>query len=259
MIKSKLLLLLIFIEIATAAIDYIEEKNILNQISITEEIYEETKQLNHVIIENWDIIEEFLCNYQNENKAVMISTFDFTGDGIEEIIVSKVYLATVTAPVSYNYVFDNEGEKILEFAWSYPADVDIYTIETSTGNEKFYLTGYINFAAHNDLWIYGEICYDGRELEEELVFMEWDVRYTIDRSNNMDEGHFVFYKPKEADNILWQGYEGIVELSKTEEIVDPDMLREYIEKQNIIEEKELIIVGCILYENDQFIWEPVKL
>lgn len=255
--KSKLLLF-IFIEMLTMAINYIEEKITSNQVSIAEEIYEETKQLSSVVMKNWDIIEEFLCNYQNENKAVMISTFDFTGDGIEEIIVSKAYLATVTAPVSYNYVFDSEGEKILEFAWSYPSDAEIYTIETNNGKEKFYLTGYMDFAAHNNLWIYGEIFYDGKELKEELVFMEWDTRYEIDRNNNVDEGHFVFYKPKEADDALWQGYEGIVELSKTEETVNPDMLGEYIEKQNIIESKEVIIVGCILYENNQFIWESAQ-
>lgn len=255
--KSKLLLF-IFIEMLTMAINYIEEKITSNQVSIAEEIYEETKQLSSVVMKNWDIIEEFLCNYQNENKAVMISTFDFTGDGIEEIIMSKAYLATVTAPVSYNYVFDSEGEKILEFAWSYPSDAEIYTIETNNGKEKFYLTGYMDFAAHNNLWIYGEIFYDGKELKEELVFMEWDTRYEIDRNNNVDEGHFVFYKPKEADDALWQGYEGIVELSKTEETVNPDMLGEYIEKQNIIESKEVIIVGCILYENNQFIWESAQ-
>ncbi len=46
MIKSKfLLLLLIFIEIATAEIDYIEEKNTSNQISFVGDIDEETKQL----------------------------------------------------------------------------------------------------------------------------------------------------------------------------------------------------------------------
>lgn len=256
MLKKVLYLLLIIHEIIILYVNHPDKTVIVKQMEIAGRTEEETKQLNHIVIENWDEINEFLCDYPSEYKGVSIYSFDFNGDGQGEIIMSKEYVDNIIALVSYNYVFDCEGKRILEFAGASPSDMEIHT--AGSKDHLFYLRSHINFAAHNDLWLYGEILECDGNLEGELAFIEWDTRYEVDRNDNVDRGYFVFsnFEKEEIDGILWNGYEGIVELSQTKETVDANMLKNYIATQNNPELKEIVPLGTIIYgrQNDKFVW-----
>lgn len=231
-------------------------KEQLLQLDITEITDDETECLKYIIAENREEIEEYLRSDSRENKVIRFGSFDFTGDGIEEIIYEKGFVDYV--PFTYTYILGRNGIKLSEFAWTNLDQTDIYISEENV----YYLSYYSLVAAHNRLSLYGEIRYDGKGLEQKLLFMEWDVRYDIDIERNVKEGYSVHddFKKEEADK-LWNGREGITELSETkEDVADKNVLEEYKEKWSNIEPVRVTWLGAIIYieEDDEFIWQTVE-
>ncbi len=139
----------------------------------------------------------------------------------------------------------------MEFAWG--RDLEIYTKEGEEG--LFYTRGYIRIAAHNDLWLYGEIRHNEGEWEEKLSYMEWDTRFGLERDNNVEEGHGIYTGFEEDGNDLFKGTGGIMELTREKEQVDADTLIGYLDGQKKME-RDAESIGTILYfeEQDEFVW-----
>lgn len=240
-------------EIAEAAKTVKEHQQSIEQLKIQGRIAEETELINHVVAETWDEIQEFLCDTTKGGAVyqwISIYRFDVTGDGAEEIILSKEFVDT-SAIIAYQYIFDCQGNKLLEFAWS--PDMEIYTKEDEEG--VFYIRGYIHLAASSDLWLYGEIRENEGEWEEQLIYMEWDTRHGAERINNEEEGYGIYAGFDEDGNDIFKGIaEGIAALSKKKEQVDADVLENYLEGQNAVA-REQTRLGYIIYHEPEDTFE----
>lgn len=225
----------------------------IDQLEIQGRTQEETELIHKILSEDKEEFEEFLTtewDSLHEQKAVEILIYDFTGDGKDEIIVSKFYL-NISAIVTYNFVYDQEGRRMVEFVGGNPLEMQI--ISDWDGEGTFLLRTMNHYAADNDADIYTEIRYEDDTLTEKVVLMELDRRYGGDEGK---EEYYIFKDfTKEEEEKLWYGASGVDELTKTKECFkegeEPETYRKLF-KENKMD--GFSISNVILYsEEDGFV------
>lgn len=225
----------------------------IDQLEIQGRTQEETELIHKILSEDKEEFEEFLTtdwDSLHEQKAVEILTYDFTGDGKDEIIVSKFYL-NISAILTYNFVYDQEGRRMMEFVGGHPLEMQI--ISDWDGEGTFLLYTMNHYAAHYDADIYTEIRYENDALTEKVILMELDRRYGGDEGK---EEYYIFKDfTKEEEEKLWYGASGVNELTKTKECFkegeEPEAYRKLF-KENKMD--GFSIANVILYsEEDGFV------
>ncbi len=95
----------------------IEEPAIpIDQIGVQGRTEEETELIQKILSQDKKEFQRFLMTDRRYlyKYMIWISAYDFTGDGIDEILVSKYY-KDMSAELTYNYVHDQTGRRVLEF------------------------------------------------------------------------------------------------------------------------------------------------
>lgn len=175
----------------------------------------------------------------------MITAYDFTGDGRDEIIVSKFYV-NISAPISYNFVYNWNGEKVLEFVGGHPLDLQIIA---NRGEEGTFLLYHGNhYSSHNNANIYTEIKWKEDRIAEEVILMELDRR---EGGAEGKEEYYIFKNfTKEEEEKLWRGASGVNELTKTKEYVwEDEKLEEYRQLFEETKTTEISMISVILYSD----------
>lgn len=227
--------------------------NSIDQLEIQGRTKEETELIHKILSEDKREYEEFLTtdwDFSHEQEAIEILTYDFTGDGKDEVIVSKFYL-NISAILTYNFVYDQEGRRMVEFVGGHPLEMQI--IGDWDGEGTFLLYTKNHYSSHNDADIYTEIKYENDAMTEKVILMELDRRYGGDEGK---EGYYIFKDfTKEEEEKLWYGSSGVSELTKTKECFrkgeEPEAYRKLFEEKNT---DGFSILSVILYsEEDGFV------
>lgn len=225
----------------------------IDLVGIEGRTQEETELIHKILATDKEEFEEFLTTdweFPHEQEGVLITAYDFTGDGKDEIIVSKFYV-NVSAPLSYNYVYDQKGRRILDFIGSHPLDIAI--IAGWDGEGTFLLYDKNHYGSHTDANIYTEIRCENGVLTEQVLLMEYDCR---PGGYEEKDGYYIFKNfTQEEEERLWRGYLGAGELTKIKKYVWED---EDVEKYRRLFETTkttgVSMIGVILYgEEDGFI------
>lgn len=231
----------------------------IDQLEIQGRTQEETELIQKILSEDKKEFEEFLTTEwgdSHEMESISIGAYDFTGDGVDEIIVSEFYV-NLSAPLTYNYVYNQDGKKVLEFVGGGEDEI----IVDWDGEGTFLLHTMNHYSSHNDADIYTEIKYENDALTEKVILMEWDCRYDVDRRFDGDEGkegYYIFKDfTKEEEEKLWYGTFGVSELAEIKESFkegeEPEVYRKLFEEKET-DPNYFPIISTILYsEEDGFV------
>lgn len=225
----------------------------IEQLEIQGRTQEETELIHKILSENKEEFGEFLMTdweYPHEMESISIGAYDFTGDGVDEIIVCKFYV-NIGAALTYNYVYDQNGRRILEYVSGNEDEI----IADWNGEGTFLLYTMNHYSAHNNADIYTEIKCENDILTEQVVLMELDRRYGGDEGK---EQYFIFKDfTKEEEEKLWYGASGVNELTKTKACLkegeEPETYRKLFREKET-DPNYFPILSVILYsEEDGFV------
>lgn len=228
----------------------------ISQLNIIGQTQEETNLIKEILSGHKEEFETFLMEdreYPHIQWWVGVSGYDFTGDGEEEIIVSK-YDVLVSMNVAYNYVYDREGNKLLEFVGD-PLNTKIINGWDGDGTFLLYITGI--HAADIGAGIYTEIRWENGVLGEQVKLIEYDTRDGASQNAGKKEGYYILKDiTKEEEEKLLEGAYGIYDLTETKGYVREDEdLDDYKQLFDTTETEEFSIIGGILYwESAGFVW-----
>ncbi len=226
---------------------------ITEEIGITGRTEEETELIKRIMAEDDEGFQDFLMEeweYPHIQRWVAVWGYDFTGDGQDEIIVSKGDV-NISAVLSFNYIYDCTGRKMSEFVGGDLSMTQI--LKGWKGNGTFLLYDAVHYASHNNANIYTEIEKADGSMEAGVQLVEFDCRPGGEEG---EDGYYIFKDfTKEEEIKLWYGIAGINELVQTKEFVREDKtLEEY--KQMFTETENFSLIGTMLYdpESGGFIW-----
>lgn len=218
----------------------------IDQVNLHGRTEKETALIQKILSEDKEEFQEFLTadwEFPHEQEAILLTAYDFTGDGKDEIIVSKFYI-NIGAPLAYNYVYDQNGRRVIEFVGSHPLDTQI--IAGWNGEGTFMLCNMNHYSAHNNASIYTEIRCEDDMLTEKVILMELDRREGDYEGN--DEYYIFKDFTKEEEEKLWYGSFGVNELTKTKAYVREDKeFEEYTQLFDKAETTGVTMIGVILY------------
>lgn len=232
-------------------IDSISQLNIIGRTQgetnlIKEILSKHEEEFGTFLMENWE--------YPHIQWWVGVYGYDFTGDGEEEIIVSKCDVLE-SQTVSYNYIYDREGNKLLEFVGQDPWGAII--ISGWSGEGTFLIYNSSAHVAHIYPDIYTEIRWENGVLEEQVKLIEFDTRDSM-RMLEGKEGYYIIKNlTKEEEEKLLEGVDGIFDLTETKEYTWEDKdLDGYKQLFDTAETEGFSHIGSILYwESAGFVWK----
>ena len=191
----------------------------VDQDGIRRRTKEETELIRKILSRDKEEFQSFLMTDRGYpyKDTIRISAYDFTGDGIDEILVSKYYV-DMSAELTYNYVYDQTGRRVLEFVGG--GDTRIIDGWDGDGTFLLYDKNYYFYAPRYNTNTYTEIrCEDG-VLTAEVILVELDRRPPGDYG---EEEYYIFTDlTKEEEEKLWEGGLGVNELTKTKAYVRED-------------------------------------
>ena len=240
------------------ALEMEKEVESISQLNITGQTKEEAELIGKILSESEEELQSFLVEdweYPHIQWWIEVSGFDFTGDGREEIIVSKCDV-NQNQTISYNYVYDRDGNKLLEFIGGNLSGT--YIIRGWDGDGTFLLYNCNNYAAHLTANIFTEIRWENGKLEDRVKLIEYDTR---DSRQVMEgkEGYYILKDlTKEEEQKLWYGVDGMAELHKSKEYVwEDENLGEYKQLFYTEDKTEVSTKGVVLYNRRDglFIWD----
>lgn len=232
-------------------IDSISQLNIIGRTQgetnlIKEILSKHEEEFGTFLMENWE--------YPHIQWWVGVYGYDFTGDGEEEIIVSKCDVLE-SQTVSYNYIYDREGNKLLEFVGQDPWGAII--ISGWSGEGTFLIYNSSAHVAHIYPDIYTEIRWENGVLEEQVKLIEFDTRDSM-RMLEGKEGYYIIKNlTKEEEEKLLEGVDGIFDLTETKEYTwEDEDLDGYKQLFDTAETEGFSHIGSILYwESAGFVWK----
>ena len=233
------------------------EIDLISQLNAIGRTQEETNLIKEILSKHEEEFKAFLMEdweYPHIQWWVEVNGYDFTGDGEEEIIVSKCdVLQNMT--VSYNYVYDREGNKLLEFVGE-PSNTKIINGWNGDGTFLLYITG--THVAHIGAGIYTEIRWENSVLDEQVKLIEYDTRDGASQNAGKKEGYYILKDiTKEEEAKLLEGTSGIYDLTQTKGYVRENQeLDEYQKLFDTAKTEAFSLIGNILYwEPDGFVWK----
>lgn len=233
------------------------EKSI-SRLNITGQTKEEAELIGKIFSENEQELQSFIMEdweYPHIQWWIEVSGFDFTGDGREEIIVSKCDV-NQNQTISYNYVYDRDGNGLLEFIGGNLSGT--YIIRGWDGDGTFLLYNFNNYAAHLTANIFTEIRWENGKLEDRVRLIEYDTR---DSRQVMEgkEGYYILKDlTKEEEQKLRYGVDGMAELHKSKEYVwEDEDLKKYKQLFYTENTTEVSTKGVVLYNRRDglFVWD----
>lgn len=229
----------------------------ISQLLVSGRTPEETNLIKEILSKHEEECETFLMGnweYPHIQWWVEVDGYDFTGDGEEEIIISKCDVLE-SQMVSYNYVYGREGNMLLEFVGQNPLEARI--INGWNGDGTFLIYNSSAHVAHIYPDIYTEIRWENGVLEEQVKLIEFDTRDSV-RMLEGKEGYYIIKNlTKKEEEKLLEGVGGIFDLTETKEYTWEDKdLDEYKQLFDTEETEEFTHIGCILYwESAGFVWK----
>ena len=205
----------------------------IDQDGIRRRTEEETDMIRKILSQDKEEFQSFFTADRGYpyKETIRISAYDFTGDGRDELLVSKYYV-DMSAELTYNYVYDQTGRRVLEFV----GGGDTRIIDGWDGNGTFLLydKNYYFYAPRYNTNTYTEIrCEDG-VLTAEVILVELDRRPPGDYGK---EEYYIFTDfTKEEEGKLWEGGLGVNELTETKAYVRADKRAE--EYKRLFQERE---------------------
>ena len=205
----------------------------IDQDGIRRRTEEETDLIRKILSQDKEEFQSFFTADRGYpyKETIRISAYDFTGDGRDELLVSKYYV-DMSAELTYNYVYDQTGRRVLEFV----GGGDTRIIDGWDGNGTFLLydKNYYFYAPRYNTNTYTEIrCEDG-VLTAEVILVELDRRPPGDYGK---EEYYIFTDfTKEEEGKLWEGGLGVNELTETKAYVRADKRAE--EYKRLFQERE---------------------
>lgn len=228
--------------------------NSISQLDISGRTAEETELIKGILSENEKEFEAFLMEdweYPHILEWIEILGFDFTGDGEDEIIVSKCDV-NLCQTISCNSVYNSEGKKLLEFVGGgFSGGI----IRGWDGDGTFLLYDANHYGADLDANIFTEIRWGNGVLEEQVKLIEYDTRDSVAMTAGNDGYYILKNLTKEEEEKLWEGAFGLGELIKTKEYVWKDKdLDEYKRLFDSTETTNVTYIDNFFYsENDGFL------
>ena len=225
----------------------------------------EEESINLIIEENQEMIKDFLMNFSAELEAVTnygvqsgqiwvrISLFDFNNDGKNEIMLSKEYVAiTKSGAISYNYVYDWEGNELFEFLGG---SVLGMTICADRERMEFFFCSNIYWAGQNNTSLYTKVV-KHENWEKEVNIGVWDTRKA--GQMNPEDSYCIFRVSAEAEQgIFAASYGEMTQIARAEEWrVSEEAFEEYLQSYEELEEHEIEWHSGILYSQGEFIMNP---
>lgn len=150
---------------------------------------EETELIKRIMAEDDEGFQDFLMEeweYPHIQRWVAVWGYDFTGDGQDEIIVSKGDV-NISAVLSFNYIYDCTGRKMSEFVGG-----DLSMTQILKGwkeNGTFLLYDAVHYASHNNANIYTEIEKADGSMEAGVQLVEFDCRPGGEEG---EDGYYIF-------------------------------------------------------------------
>lgn len=240
------------------ALETEKEVESISQLNITGQTKEEAELIGKILSESEEELQAFLTKdweYPHIQWWIEVSGFDFTGDGREEIIVSKCDV-NQNQTISYNYVYDRDGNSLLEFVGGSLSGT--YIIRGWDGDGTFLLYNYNNYAAHLTANIFTEIRWENGKLEDRVRLIEYDTR---DSRQVMEgkEGYYILKDlTEEEEQKLRYGVDGMAELRKSKEYVwEDEDLKKYKQLFYTEDITEVSTKGVVLYNRRDglFVWD----
>lgn len=250
-VKNKALLYLIMAALLCFGCNVCRNKhadNSVEYIGITGRTEEETELIKRIMAEDNEGFQDFLMEeweYPHIQRWVAVWGYDFTGDGQDEIIVSKSDV-NISAVLSYNYIYDCTGRKMSEFVGG---DLSMTQILNGwKGDGTFLLYDAVHYASHNNANIYTEIKKANESMKAGVLLLEFDSRPGGEEG---EEGYYIFRDfTKEEEIKLWYGIEGVNELIQTKEYVREDKaLEDY--KRMFTETESFSLIGTMIYDSER--------
>ena len=230
------------------------EKAVAEKSEAEAERIAEEESINLIIEENQEMIKDFLMNPTVEVVQiwVQISVFDFTNDGKKEIMLSKEYITkTLWGGITYNYVYDREGNELFEFLGGATSSMTICADRNTMG---FYFCSETYRSARDDTFWYAKVV-KREDWENEVSIGAW-VGDNSEKSRplNPEDSDCIFYITSESEqNIFVDAYDGMKIVREKEAHMEWEQLEEYLQSFEELEENKLDFRGSIIYSQGEFI------
>ena len=174
--------------------------------NVTERNKEQYEDIVQVIYEqNQEDISAFFEYYPDTwQRWIAFSTFDFTQDGQMELMCSYVYVETSSC-LSYNFVYDMQGNKLFEFVSGNPWYLSIYQEENEL---HYYIYSDLWFGANCAVDIYEEVS-KTESWDVEIKYVEWDTRDGKGIAENKQQGYNIYsdFSQEEKDLFMKKNYD----------------------------------------------------
>ena len=235
----------------------VEEPDVpIDQVGIQGRTEEETALIRKILSQDKKEFQRFLMTDRvyPYKETIWISAYDITGDGRDEILLSKYY-EDMSAELTYNYVYDQTGRKILEFVGG--SDTRIINGWDGDGTFLLYDKNDYFYAPHYFTNTYTDIRCENDVLTEKVILTELDRRPAGDYGK---EEYYIFTDfMKEEEEKLWEGGLGVNELTETKAYVREDKRVE--EYKQLFQESEttgFTKIGMISYSKSDGFQEYVE-
>ena len=221
------------------------------EIAEIEETKEDTNCIDIVVEKNQNMIEDYLKNFPAEMKWIQIGLFDFTKDGNPEIILSQQYVINELSVISYNYVYDQQGNELFAFPNGSLWDTDIYT---SRDSMEFYISSKIHWGSQNDTFLYCKT-EKQNEWKREPIIVMWDMR----KAGFSDDSECcpIFYIPLEKEQDWFCNTSDELSKLRDDETLkrSEEDLEEYTKRYENLQKNQIDIRGGIYCAEDKIIME----
>ena len=207
----------------------------------TVEIRSDEGQVQKILEANREMIDDFFEKHPDPAfRWADFSKFDFTGDGEMEIIMSLTYVENYSGIISYNYVYDGQGNMMMKFmSGSIMGGTTIYKNEDSS---MIYLCQSIHMGADHNVMLCEEIT-GPEEWDSHFVYIEQELG-----PGSAEEYYLYGDFSEEEEERLWQDYwNGIHKVCQEKEAKkDTKEWEQYIHLIEKLEPQKVeCYVGCI--------------
>ena len=218
------------------------------------EIFVYSENIKNILEKRGDEEIAFLNKYPTALRWIRLSSFDFNGDGVGEIILSDEYVETSTI-VSYNQVYDVGGKLLFRFVAGDILDTEVFVDEVGS---KYHIQSSLHIAAGHDVTFYERIFWlQKQEWKTELMFIEWDCRHGKEREDTEEKGYLIYdcFTEDEIANIMETGYENTIDILNTKKANGTkERLEKYVQSFKGQHKEKVTDIGIILNWEEGIKW-----
>ena len=205
----------------------------------TVEIRSDEGQVQKILETNREMIDDFFEKHPDPVfRWADFSKFDFMGDGEMEMIMSLTYVESYSGIISYNYVYDGQGNMLMKFISPGLSGTKIYKEDDAS---TFYICERRHMWADHNIMMCEKIT--GLEKwEAHFVYIELEL------GPGSATEYFLYNDfTEEEEESMWQDYcDGIYKVCKEKEAKeDTGELEQYIQSIEKLEAWEVEPIGSV--------------